>query len=48
MPKTCYSIFAAQDKIIPGYFNSMKIGQNVSNRTDTAKYLGIIIYDKLN
>ncbi len=48
MPNTCYSIFAAQNNIIPGYLNSIKIGQNVTNRTDTAKYLGIIIDDKLN
>ncbi len=48
MPKTCYSIFAAENKIIPGYLNNIKIGQNVINRTDTAKYLGIIIDYKLN
>ncbi len=48
MSKTCYSIFTAQNKIIPGYLNSIKIGQNVINRTDTAKYLSIIIDEKLN
>ncbi len=28
MPKTCYSIFAAQNKTTPGYLNSIKIRQN--------------------
>ncbi len=41
MPQTCYSIFASQNKIIPGYLNNIKSGQK-------AKYLGIIIDDKLN
>ncbi len=48
MPKTCYSIFAAQNKTIPGYLNSINIRQNSINRTDIAKYLGIIIDNKLN
>ncbi len=48
MQKTCYLILAAQNRTIPGYHNSIQIGQNIINRTDTLKYLGIIIDDKLN
>jgi hypothetical protein len=48
LPKTCYTIFVAQNKTIPEYLNSIKIEQTVIRRTATAKYLGVILDEKLD
>jgi len=48
LPKTCYTIFSAQNKSIPEYFNSRKIAQIVIKRTATTKYIRIILDGKLD
>ena len=48
MSKTAYSIFSKQNTIVPTSLNSMHIDGNTVNRVQAAKYLGIILDDKLN
>ena len=48
LPKTCYTIFSAQNKSIPENLKSTKIGQTVIKRTASTKYIGIILDEKLD
>jgi hypothetical protein len=47
--KSCYSIFASPAKLktVPGYLNTIRIGDMVIKRVHHAKYLGIILDESL-
>ncbi len=43
--KSCYSIYTSPSKliIVPGYLNTIRIGDMMIKRVDHAKYLGLIL-----
>ena len=47
LSKTQYSIFQTKNMTVPNYLNSIKINSEVINRVQSAKFLGIILDEKL-
>ncbi len=48
--KSCYSIFASQSKLssVPGYLNTIQLGNMIIKRVHYAKYLGLILDESLS
>ncbi len=48
--KSCYSIFASPAKLstVPGYLNTIRLGNMIIKRVHHAKYLGLILDDSLS
>ena len=47
LSKTQYSIFQTKNMTVPNYLNSIKINSEVISRVQSAKFLGIILDEKL-
>ncbi len=48
LEKTCFIIFKSKHKQIPEYLNSIQIGNAIIKKVPSAKYLGVVLDEKLN